>query len=498
MKGTIQLRRSTAILSAAVVLLVAALAGTWAINSNRVPAFVTTAHAAGAELPSGGTFAPIVKRTAPAVVNVSSSKVVKNQGMPSGFFDDPMFKQFFGQVPRQPREQKMHSLGSGVIVSTDGYILTNNHVIDGATDVKVTFADGKEVPAKVVGADAPTDVAVLKIDRTGLTAMPIGDSSKSEVGDLVLAIGNPLGVGQSVSMGIVSAKSRNLKGAIENYEDFIQTDAAINHGNSGGALVNTSGELIGINTAILGGDGGGNIGIGFAIPSNLAKGIMNQLVEKGKVTRGFIGILPQEITPDMRQAFGLTQDQGGIAVAQVSADSPASKAGLQVGDVIVSLNGEKVEDVSAFRLKVASFSPGSKVALKVIRDGATKDYSLTLATNTEVGKLNRSRDGQGNGGSNGTDSGLQGVQVDNLSPEAVQQLNLPANTKGVLVTDVDESSAAAEAGLRPNDVIERVNHQPVTTVDDLDKAMQKGSPKGGTLLLVRRGAASLFVVVPSK
>jgi len=497
MKGTIQIRRTTAILSGLVVVLVAALAITWASNANRVPVFLSSAQAAtGVELPVNGTFAPIVKRTAPAVVNVSSSKVVKNQGTPSGFFSDPMFRQFFGNIPQQPREQKLHSLGSGVIVSSDGYILTNNHVVDGATDVKVSFADGREVPAKVVGADQPTDVAVLKIDRKDLPTMPIGDSSKAEVGDIVLAIGNPLGVGQSVSMGIVSAKSRSLNGQIEAYEDFIQTDAAINHGNSGGALVNTRGELIGINTAILGGDGGGNIGIGFAIPSNLAKNIMTQLIEKGKVTRGFIGILPQEITPEMRQSFGLSQDQGGIAVAQVSSDSPAAKAGLQVGDAIVALNGEKVADVAAFRLKVAGLAPGTRVNLKVIRDGAPKDFSLTLATNTEVGKLRKGGSPENQG--SGSESALQGVQVDNLSPDAIQQLNLPAGTKGVLVTDVDENSPAAEAGLRPNDVIERVNHKPVTSTDDLDQALRQGGGKGGTLLLVRRGAASAFIVVPNK
>lgn len=490
------MRRSTAILSAAVVVLVAALGITWASGAHTVPVFVTSAMAAGGnELPASGTFAPIVKRTAPAVVNVSSSKVVKNQGMPSGFFSDPMFRQFFGNIPQQPREQKMHSLGSGVVVSADGYILTNNHVVDGATDVKVSFADGREVPAKVVGADSPTDIAVLKIDRKGLQTMPIGDSSKAEVGDIVLAIGNPLGVGQSVSMGIVSAKSRSLNGQIETYEDFIQTDAAINHGNSGGALVNTRGELIGINTAILGGGSGGNIGIGFAIPSDLAKNIMTQLIEKGHVTRGFIGILPQEITPEMRQSFGLGADQGGIAVAQVSPDSPASKAGLQVGDAIVALNGDKVEDVAAFRLKVAGLAPGTRVNLKVVRDGVTKDFALVLATNNELAKLNKG--GGQNTPGKGSESALQGVQVDNLTPDAIQQLNLPSGTKGVLVTDVDESSAAADAGLRPNDVIERVNHKPVTSVSDMDAALRQGG-SNGTLLLIRRGGGSAFLVIPNK
>jgi serine protease Do len=498
MHSNIQIRRSTAILSAIILVMGAALAVNWASNAHRLPDFATTAHAAGgAALPASGTFAPVVKEALPAVVNVSSSKVIHRQRMPQGFFDNPMLRDFFGNIPpqmqQQPQAERMESLGSGVIVSPDGYILTNNHVIDGATDVKVSFRDGKEVPAKVIGADAPTDIAVLKIDRTGLPALPIGDSSKSEVGDIVLAIGNPFGLGGTVSMGIISAKGRSGLG-IENYEDFIQTDAAINHGNSGGALVNTQGQLIGINTAILGGDGGGNVGIGFAIPSNLAKNIMSQLIEHGKVTRGYIGVYLGEITPNMRQAFGMSPDQGGVAITQVEPDSPGAKAGLKVEDVIVAMNGEKIEDMQAFRLKVASLPPGTTINLKVLRNGSTVDVPVTLGLN----KVAAATGGPGGGQGQGAPSGLEGVQVQTLTPDIVQQLGLRGDVKGVIVTNVDAASAAAEAGLAPNDIIERVNRTPVTNTQEFENAVRQSNNPGGTLLLIRRGDARAFVVVPRK
>ncbi len=499
MKGTIQVRRSTAILSGITVALVAALAITWAGQANRVPEFASTAHAASVNLPTTGSFAPIVKMASPAVVNVSSSKMVKTQAMPSGMFDDPMFRQFFGgRMPQgqAPREQRMHSLGSGVIVSADGYILTNNHVVDGATDVKVSFKDGREVPAKVIGTDQPTDIAVLKIDRSNLPALAIGDSSKTEVGDVVLAIGNPFGLGGTVTMGIISAKGRSGLG-IEGYEDFIQTDAAINHGNSGGALINARGELIGINTAILGGDSGGNVGIGFAIPSNLAKSVMTQLIDKGKVTRGFIGVQLGEITPDMRQAFGLSPDQGGVAITSVVPNSPGAKAGMKVEDVVLTMNGEKIDDLQAFRLRVASLPPGTRIDLKVLRGGKTLDVPVTLAVNDQLTASN-AEGGPNSAPGSGAQSGLRGVQVESLTPEILQQLQLPPTTKGVVVTDVDESSAAADVGLQQGDIIERVNHQPVSTPEEADRAVRQGGGNGGTLLLVRRGQLTRFLVVPNK
>ncbi len=271
----------------------------------------------------------------PAVVNISSSKVVKDQPGEGGqgLFNDPFFRQFFGgrtpQQQEQPRSQRATSLGSGVVVSPDGYILTNNHVVDGATDVKVSFADKEEYPAKVIGTDKYTDMAVLKINKTGLTTLPFANSAHAEVGDVVLAIGEPFGLGQTVTMGIISAKGRAGLG-IERFEDFIQTDAAINRGNSGGALIDTRGDLVGINTAILSGETGGNQGIGFAIPANLATNIMDQIMNKGKVTRGYMGILPQELTPDMAKAFGVPNTHG-VAIANVVADEPRRQGWPQGG-----------------------------------------------------------------------------------------------------------------------------------------------------------------------
>src|SRR5579863_845807 len=374
MKGHIS--KSTAALLAVIALLVGALVVTISIP-NRIPVFADTSR--GAETGAITTFAPVVKRAMPAVVNISSSKVVKDQGDGGqGLFNDPFFRQFFGgRVPQQeqPRSQRATSLGSGVVVSPDGYILTNNHVVDGATDVKVSFADKEEYPAKVIGTDKYTDVAVLKINKTGLTPLPFADSAHAEVGDVVLAIGEPFGLGQTVTMGIISAKGRAGLG-IERFEDFIQTDAAINRGNSGGALIDTRGDLVGINTAILSGETGGNQGIGFAIPANLAKNIMGQIMSKGKVTRGYMGILPQELTPEMAKAFGVPNTHG-VAIANVVGDSPAAKAGLKVGDVITAVNGTSVDDVNTFRLQVAGFAPNTTVRLKVDRSGQTMDIPVT-------------------------------------------------------------------------------------------------------------------------
>src|SRR5580693_9611866 len=394
MKGHIS--KSTAALFAVIALLAGALVVTIS-SPNRIPVFADTTR--GAETGAITTFAPVVKRAMPAVVNISSSKVVKDQGGEGGgqgLFNDPFFRQFFGgrmpQQQQQPRSQRATSLGSGVVVSPDGYIITNNHVVDGATDVKVSFADKEEYPAKVIGTDKYTDVAVLKINKTGLTTLPFADSARAEVGDVVLAIGEPFGLGQTVTMGIISAKGRGGLG-IERFEDFIQTDTAINRGNSGGALIDTKGELVGINTAILSGETGGNQGIGFAIPANMARNIMDQILKKGKVTRGYMGILPQELTPDMARAFGMPNGHG-VAVAQVTSSSPAEKAGMKVGDVITAINGTPVDDVNSFRLAVAGFAPGTTVHLKVARNGQNLDIPVAL------GEYNLEAENKGDGEGN--------------------------------------------------------------------------------------------------
>jgi len=424
---------------------------------------------------------------------------VKEQGSAgNGMFDDPFFRQFFGgRMPQQqqPRSQRETSLGSGVVVSPDGYILTNNHVVDGATDVKVSFANKEEYPAKIVGTDKYSDVAVLKIDKRGLTTLPFADSAHAEVGDVVLAIGEPFGLGQTVTMGIISAKGRGGLG-IERFEDFIQTDAAINRGNSGGALIDTKGELVGINTAILSGETGGNQGIGFAIPANMARNIMDQILKKGKVSRGYMGILPQELTPDMARAFGMPNGHG-VAVAQVTSNSPAEKAGLKVGDVITAINGTAVEDVNSFRLAVAGFAPSTTVHLKIARNGQNLDIPVTLA------EYNLEAEGNGKGPDNnlpgtGEKGALRGVSVQALNSDLRQQLQLPEGTTGLVITDVDSDSPAAASGLEQGDVIVQVNHKPVNTVGDFNAAVRAGASKDSTLLLVRSQQGTHFVVVPNK
>jgi serine protease Do len=317
---------------------------------------------------------------------------------------------------------------------------------------------------------------------------------------VVLAVGNPFGLGQTVTMGIVSATGRSLHGAIEQYEDFIQTDAAINPGNSGGALINTRGELVGINTAILAGDGGGNQGIGFAIPINLAHNVMDQLLKNGKVTRGFMGILPQEVTPDIATGFG-NPNLKGVAVAQVEPNSPAQQAGLKVGDVITGINGTSVSDVNQFRLQIAGMSPGTKADLKIVRDGREQNVDVTLA---EMSKKNLRGTGDGDGDDDsdqgamqgkGEKGALPGVSVQAMSPELRQQLQLPESAHGLVITDVDQSSRAADAGLQQGDVVTQVNHKPVNTVAEFNAAVKASGASGSTLLLVQRGGGAVFLAV---
>jgi serine protease Do len=497
MKGHIS--KSTAALFAVIALLAGALVVTIS-SPNRIPVFADTSRAA--ETGPITTFAPIVKRAMPAVVNISSSKVVKDQGGPEGggqgLFNDPFFRQFFGgrmpQQQEQPRSQRATSLGSGVVVSQDGYILTNNHVVDGATDVKVSFADKEEYPAKVIGTDKYTDIAVLKINKSGLTTLPFANSAHSEVGDVVLAIGEPFGLGQTVTMGIISAKGRAGLG-IERFEDFIQTDAAINRGNSGGALIDTRGDLVGINTAILSGETGGNQGIGFAIPANLARNIMDQIMSKGKVTRGFLGILPQELTPDMAKAFGMPNSHG-VAIAQVEPSSPAAKAGLKVGDVITAVNGTSMDDVNTFRLQVAGFAPGTTINLKVARNGESLNVPVTLGEfNLEA---ENKGEGEGNLPNTGEKGALHGVSVQALTSDLRQQLQVPEGTQGVVITEVDPDSAASAAGLQQGDIIVQVNRKPVTTVPEFNTSIKTGASRESTLLLVKRGQGTQFVVVQNK
>jgi serine protease Do len=434
-------------------------------------------------------FASVLKPILPAVVNIHTSRVVKSKGENSPL-NDPFFRQFFGdQAPQfqQPRNEREQSLGSGVIITSDGTIITNNHVIDGATDIKVQLSDKREFQAKLVGTDAKTDVAVLKISATNLPTVTFGDSSRLQVGDLVLAIGDPFGVGETATMGIVSATGRGGLG-IENYEDFIQTDASINPGNSGGALIDLHGNLIGINTAILSGEGGGNQGIGFAIPINLAHGVMEQIVEHGKVVRGYLGVYIQAVTPDIAKQFNLTENHGAL-IGDVTANTPGAKAGLKRGDVVLQLNGESVADANQLRLRISQMSPGTNVKLQISRDGKLQDVTVTLGELPET--ADNTKPGETSSG------GLEGVEVQALTPDVANQLNLPAGTSGVVVTQVDPSSAAAAAGLERGSVIQEVNHKPVNTVEQYNQALANSKGQS-VLLLVNHGGVTSFVVIEAQ
>ncbi len=443
-------------------------------------------------------YSAVVKKVVPAVVNISSSRVVKNTSRFGGFGNDqgldPFFRQFFGDdfggrfnVPKELREK---ALGSGVIVSPEGYILTNNHVVDHATEVTVTLADKREFKARVVGTDPRTDIAVLKIDGSNFPTLALADSSKVEVGDVVLAIGNPFGLGQTVTAGIVSATGRSLGGAIEEVEDFIQTDAPINHGNSGGALVDDEGHLIGINTAILPGNGGGNQGIGFAVPINIARHDLDSILKNGKVERGYLGIIPQDVTPAMAKALGVEKATGAL-VGDVTPDSPAARGGLQKGDIITAINGEEISDANALRLKVGMLEPNTKVSLKVLRDGKTQDLAVQLGSfpSTEERASNRS------GGHEEQNSALEGVRVETLTADIAQELKLGPATKGVVVDQVDSGSRAAEAGLQRGDVIQQVNRKPVTNVNEFKQAMSTTTKDKPVLLLVNRQGNTLFLAI---
>jgi serine protease Do len=432
--------------------------------------------------PAQTTYAPIVDHVAPAVVTIRSERRVRApQQFP--FLDDPFFRDFFGQrgMPQQPRQQLERGLGSGVIVSNDGYILTNHHVVDGAEQITVDMIDKRSYKAKLVGSDQLSDLAVLKIDESNLPTLVLGNSDQVNVGDVVLAVGNPLGIGQTVTMGIISAKGRATGLSDGSFEDFLQTDAAINRGNSGGALVNTSAQLIGINSQILS-PSGGNIGIGFAIPANMAKNVMEQLIKNGKVTRGKLGVTIQAVTSDLAASLGL-KDVGGALVNGIEPGGPADRAGMRRGDVIIALNGQPIPDSNTLRNRIASTTPGTEVTLTVLRDGKEQNFKATLG---ELTVANARGDNDG-GGDSPSDTGTLGMAVQPLTPDLAARLQLPSGTEGVVVTGVDPSGPASEAGVQEGDVVIEVNRQPVKTPADLAAAVQKNGQRPALMLVNRRG-----------
>ena len=473
---------------AAVVALVAltgyGIGQTQSANSTAAAAPSITRTAGSDTLPAG-SYASVVSAAAPAVVTVRVDK--KATMVPTQGLDDP-FREFFGprfQNPQQRRTPRQSGLGSGVVTTADGYILTNNHVIEGADTVRVEFTDRRTFDAKVIGADPASDLAVIKIEASNLKTLPLGDSNRVQVGDVVLAIGNPLGVGQTVTMGIVSAKGRATGVGDGSYEDFLQTDAAINQGNSGGALISTSGELVGINSQILT-PTGGNIGLGFAIPSNMAKQVMDQLRTDGKVVRGKLGVTIQNVTSDMAASLNLPE-VGGAIVSGVESGSAAEKAGLKQGDIIVGVNGEKILDNNTLRNRIASTRPGSSISLDVLRDGKTQTIKAT------VDQLQGDRNQRGSRDT-GAENGGYGMTVEPLTPEVARSLELTRRTEGVVITNVAPDGIAATSGLQEGDVIVQVNGRAVKTGAELKSALDATSGKPA-LLLVARKDAEVFVTL---
>ena len=444
-------------------LIIAVLAATATSTSiAAIPAYVD-----GEPMPS---LAPMIEKIRPAVVNIATRGSVDVQNHP--LLNDPLFRRFFKGFENLPQRKEIKSLGSGVIIDADaGYIVTNHHVIDGADEIAVTLHDGQQLVAKIVGSDSEADVAILKVEHDNLTHIPFADSSKLRVGDFTVAIGNPFGLGQTVTSGIISALGRTGLG-IEGYEDFIQTDASINPGNSGGALVNLRGELVGINTAILASGGTGNVGIGFAIPINMVRELTDQLIEYGEVRRGMLGVIMQNLTPELARAFGLDMHQG-VVISQVVDNSAASKSGLKAGDVVTEINGVAVKSASAMRNMVGLMRVGAKMEITVLREGEKKKLTAYIEDEIE-----------------------QSIAGEKLNPKlagAVIESHEEGGNTFLVVADVSRGSAAWNARLRKGDLILSVNRAPVKTLEDMKKMVKFGDEQ--ILFNVQRGQTALFILI---
>lgn len=476
------------LLAAGVISLGAGLAySTWGTDSGKHP----TAHLKVDDSPmdrqagSLTSFAPVIREVGPSVVRVFIKGSAPEQEMQNMLPDHPFFRQFMN--PRMPSNPKpKQGVGSGVIVTEDGYLLTNAHVVRDAQDIRVLTEDGKEYDADVVGADPKTDIAVLKIEAKGLPCATLGDSDHLEIGDLVLAVGNPFGLGQTVTMGMVSAKGRANMGL--DYEDFIQTDAAINPGNSGGALVDARGRLIGINTAILS-RSGGNQGIGFAVPINLARSVLEDFIQHGHVVRGYLGVLIQDMNEELAAAFDAPDAQGAL-VAEVQPDTPAAEAGLKSGDIIRRFAGKPVQNSRELKLRVADTDPGKAVEVQLLRDGKAKTLELTLKA------LDGKQELAANTGS-ARHGALAGLRLEDLDPRARRSLGMEMDMDGALVAEVAQNSAAERAGLRAGDVLLEVNRQTVSNAKDAYQ-MARASKSDRTLLRVWRNGAQIFLVLTEK
>jgi len=437
---------------------------------------------------SPASFADLAEKLAPTVVNIYTTQVVKSPHIPKEFFDNDLFRRFF-QMPDMPenfppREMKRTSLGSGVILSDDGYIITNNHVVEDADEISVRFSDNEEYEAKIIGRDAKTDLALIKIEpKHTLQPASLGDSDKLRVGDWVIAIGNPFGFEQTVTAGIVSAKGRFLGGST--YENFIQTDASINPGNSGGPLFDVDGKMVGINTAIYS-RSGGNVGLGFAIPVNMAKSVITQLKETGKVSRGWLGVMIQTVTSELAKEFHMERPMGAL-VGEVSPDSPAAKAGIKAGDIITKFAGKEIAQMNMLPAIVAQTPVGSKVEVDLVRNGKKKTVTVT------VGKLQEEEVVAGKGGVGELDEDL-GLTVQELTKDLAQSMGIEEQS-GLIITDVESGSKADEAGLRRGDLILEIDRKPVKTVEELKKALKSKNDKDSILLLIKRDTHTSFIVL---
>ena len=446
------------------------------------------------------SYADVVEKSSPAVVRIEAETKGRTQSQTQFNLDD-LFRQGPGQQQQQQRPQLERGLGSGVIVSADGTILTNNHVVEGAEKITVLLADNKTFEARLIGSDKPSDLAVLKIEAQNMPFLTLGNSDTVRVGDIVLAIGNPLGIGQTVTAGIISAKGRRTGLSYGNtndtFEDFLQTDAPINRGNSGGALVNLNGELIGINSQILaGGPSGGNIGIGFSIPSNMAKSVMEQLLKDGRVRRGMLGVNIQNISEDTAKALEL-KDTSGVLVSNVRAGSAGEKAGIKRGDIITAINGEKMDDSNVLRNKVAGTLPGTEIKLTVMRDGNAQDLTVVLDEyNVDGTSTAAPQNREGDAPQAQPQSGKLGLSLQPVSPQVAKQLGIEGND-GLVVTDVDQAGPAAEAGISRGDVVLEINRTAVKSVDDVQSALERAGDRPVLMLVARRGGTVYLTVRPS-
>ncbi|MCL4536461.1 MAG: DegQ family serine endoprotease [Nitrospirae bacterium] len=430
----------------------------------------------------GEAMSRVAERVKPAVVNISTTRTVKAPRLP--FLDDPMFRRFFGD-PHTPQKRKVTNLGSGVIAAPDGYILTNNHVIDGAEDILVKLADGREYKGRPIGMDSRTDIAIIKINETNLPTVPWGDSDKLRVGEVVLAIGNPYGLSQTITMGIISALGRSGIG-ITDYEDFIQTDAAINPGNSGGALVNIKGELIGINTAIFSVTGGYQ-GIGFAIPSSMVKNVMDSIINQGRVVRGWLGVQIQPLTPELAKQLGL-KDESGVLLVDVVEGGPAEKGGLKRYDVIVEYDGKKTDNPFHFKNMVASTKPGKAVEIKIIRNGNLLTAKVTIGELPIEPQIVSPAQ---------FENSLRGVSVQEVTDEILQKLGITKKIKGVLVNNIEEDSPALGI-LAKGDIIMEVGRKPVADVKEYNDVVSKIEKGQNIILAIMRGGVPQVLTVPAR